>query len=54
LWLSPGQSVTEAEFIEHCRRHIASYQKPKSVDFVDALPRLPPVGCAMTASLDPG
>ena len=38
---SPDRSVTEAELIEHCRGYIASYKKPKSVDFVDALPRLP-------------
>ena len=25
--------------IEHCRRHLASYKKPSSVVFVDALPR---------------
>jgi len=37
----PGQSVAEAELIEHCRSQIASYKKPKSVVFVDDLPRLP-------------
>jgi acyl-CoA synthetase (AMP-forming)/AMP-acid ligase II len=36
----PGQSVTEAELIEHCRGLIASFKKPRSVDFVEALPRL--------------
>ena len=35
----PG-SVTAEEMIEHCRTLIASYKKPKSVEFVDALPRL--------------
>lgn len=34
-----GQCLTEEEIIEHCKRHLASYKKPKSVDFVDALPR---------------
>ena len=38
---APGLSVTEADLIEHCRGYIASYKKPKSVVFVDALPRLP-------------
>jgi acyl-CoA synthetase (AMP-forming)/AMP-acid ligase II len=33
--------VTEAELIAHCRCLIAAYKCPKSVDFVDALPRLP-------------
>jgi long-chain acyl-CoA synthetase len=36
--LAEGQSVTEAELIEHCRSRIASYKKPKTVEFVDALP----------------
>ena len=36
----PGQSTTEAELIEHCRGLIASFKKPRSVDFVKALPRL--------------
>jgi long-chain acyl-CoA synthetase len=35
----PG-GVTADELIEHCRSLIASYKKPKVVDFVDALPRL--------------
>ncbi len=32
--------ATAADLIEHCRRHIASYKKPKTVEFLDALPRL--------------
>jgi fatty-acyl-CoA synthase len=34
-----GESVTEEEIIEHCKEHLASYKKPRSVDFVDSLPR---------------
>jgi len=34
-----GGEVTEEELIEFCRDHIASYKKPRSVDFVDELPR---------------
>jgi acyl-CoA synthetase (AMP-forming)/AMP-acid ligase II len=34
-----GQTSAD-ELIEHCRRSIASYKKPKSLDFVDALPYL--------------
>ena len=34
-----GGEVTEEELIEFCRDHIASYKKPRSVDFVDDLPR---------------
>ena len=33
--------VTEAALIEHCKTQIASYKKPKSILFVDELPRLP-------------
>jgi acyl-CoA synthetase (AMP-forming)/AMP-acid ligase II len=39
--LNPGRQATEAELIEHCKTQIASYKKPKSVVFVDDLPRLP-------------
>jgi acyl-CoA synthetase (AMP-forming)/AMP-acid ligase II len=35
----PGETLTEEEVIEYCKQHLASYKKPKSVDFVDALPR---------------
>src|SRR5438445_12269367 len=34
-----GASVTADELIAHCREHIASYKKPRTVEFVDALPR---------------
>ena len=37
--LVPGQSATEEELIIFCRNNIASYKKPKSVDFVDELPK---------------
>lgn len=36
--LAEGQRASESELIEHCRSRIASYKKPKSVEFVDALP----------------
>jgi acyl-CoA synthetase (AMP-forming)/AMP-acid ligase II len=39
--VAPGNAVNEGDLIEHCRKHIASYKKPKSVEFVGALPRLP-------------
>jgi len=39
--LRKGASVTAAELIAHCKRLIASYKCPKSVDLVDELPRLP-------------
>jgi acyl-CoA synthetase (AMP-forming)/AMP-acid ligase II len=34
-----GEQVDEAEIIEWCRSRIASYKKPRTVEFVDALPR---------------
>jgi acyl-CoA synthetase (AMP-forming)/AMP-acid ligase II len=39
--LKPGETATEAEIIAEASKHLASYQKPKSVDFVDALPKAP-------------
>ena len=37
--LKPGQSATEEEVIEHCRGKLAEYKMPKSVDFVEELPK---------------
>lgn len=39
--MKPGESATEADIINTARKHLASYQKPKSVDFVDSLPKAP-------------
>jgi acyl-CoA synthetase (AMP-forming)/AMP-acid ligase II len=39
--LKPGQAATETEIIAEASKHLASYQKPKTVDFVDALPKAP-------------
>lgn len=36
-----GKSLTEADVIAHARENIAGYKCPKSVDFIDALPRNP-------------
>jgi len=38
--MRPGKSSNEAELIEFTRSKIASYKKPKSIDFVESLPRL--------------
>ncbi|MFO7262971.1 MAG: acyl-CoA synthetase [Bacillaceae bacterium G1] len=35
----PGHTLTAEEVIEHCTRYLASYKKPRMVQFVDALPR---------------
>lgn len=37
--IAEGQRATEADLIDHCRSHIASYKKPSAVAFVDQLPR---------------
>ena len=37
--LKPGQEATEAEIIDRARQHLASYQKPRSVEFVSELPK---------------
>lgn len=34
----PGQSLTADALIDYCGRNMAGYKKPKSVDFVEALP----------------
>ena len=39
--LKKGEAMKEEEVIEYCRAHLASYKKPKSVEFVEALPRNP-------------
>jgi acyl-CoA synthetase (AMP-forming)/AMP-acid ligase II len=38
--LKPGAAVTAEALIEHTRTRIASYKKPKSIDFLPELPRL--------------
>jgi long-chain acyl-CoA synthetase len=39
--LKPGTTATEDEIIETAKAHLASYQKPKSVEFVSELPKAP-------------
>lgn len=36
--LEAGAKATAQEIIDHCARNLAGYKKPKSVEFVDALP----------------
>jgi acyl-CoA synthetase (AMP-forming)/AMP-acid ligase II len=38
--LRPDAKATEGDLIDHARGCIASYKKPRSIDFVDSLPRL--------------
>jgi long-chain acyl-CoA synthetase len=37
--LREGHDATEDDIVAHCRSLIASYKKPRSVEFVDKLPR---------------
>jgi long-chain acyl-CoA synthetase len=37
--LKEGEWVSDEDLIEFCRSEIASYKKPRSVEFVDELPR---------------
>jgi len=38
----PGAELTEEEVIDYCKEHLASYKKPKSVDFIKSpLPAVP-------------
>jgi acyl-CoA synthetase (AMP-forming)/AMP-acid ligase II len=39
--LKPGETATPEEIIEHCRANLASFKRPRSVVFVDELPRNP-------------
>ncbi len=39
--MKPGETATEQEIIDIAREHLASYQKPRSVDFVESLPKAP-------------
>jgi acyl-CoA synthetase (AMP-forming)/AMP-acid ligase II len=39
--MKPGETASEQEIIDAAAQHLASYQKPKSVDFVDSLPKAP-------------
>ena len=39
--LQKGMKATEQELLEFCQGKMAGYKRPKSVDFVDALPKSP-------------
>jgi acyl-CoA synthetase (AMP-forming)/AMP-acid ligase II len=38
--LRVGMSANFDELVQHCRTTLAGYKKPRTVDFLDALPRL--------------
>jgi acyl-CoA synthetase (AMP-forming)/AMP-acid ligase II len=37
----PGYNLTSEEIIKHCAKHIASYKKPRHVEFASELPKNP-------------
>jgi long-chain acyl-CoA synthetase len=37
--LAHGQRITEQEIIDYCRTKLASYKKPKYIEFIDSVPR---------------
>lgn len=39
--LKEGTKATEAEIIEFCKDNMSSYKKPKSIDFIDSIPKNP-------------
>jgi acyl-CoA synthetase (AMP-forming)/AMP-acid ligase II len=39
--LKKGEVATQEEIIEHCRTRLAGFKRPRSVVFIDALPRNP-------------
>ena len=39
--LKPGQKATQEEIINFCKEHLASYKKPKSVEFIAEIPKNP-------------
>jgi fatty-acyl-CoA synthase len=39
--LRPGAAASAADLVEFCRGRLAGYKRPRSVDFVEALPRNP-------------
>jgi fatty-acyl-CoA synthase len=39
ITLKAGRETTEAEILAHCRKHLAGFKVPKSIEFADALPK---------------
>ncbi|WP_338881178.1 AMP-binding protein [Achromobacter veterisilvae] len=39
LVLKPGETATQADLIEHCRKHLADFKKPRSIELVAELPK---------------
>jgi long-chain acyl-CoA synthetase len=39
--LLPGETATEQDLIEYCKANMAAYKYPRSVEFIDELPKTP-------------
>lgn len=39
--LKQGSTISEEDLIDYCRQSLGSYKKPRSIDFVDELPKNP-------------
>jgi long-chain acyl-CoA synthetase len=39
--LRSGMTATDEEIMEFCRGKLGNFERPRSVDFVDSLPRTP-------------
>ena len=39
--LKPGAEVKKDDIIAFCKEHLASYKAPKTLEFVDSLPKNP-------------
>ncbi|MGA3324781.1 MAG: fatty acid--CoA ligase [Terriglobia bacterium] len=39
ITLKAGRQASEAEIMDHCRKHLAGFKIPKSIEFCDALPK---------------
>ena len=37
--VKPGQALTVEQILDHCRENLARYKLPRTIEFVDALPR---------------
>jgi len=37
--LNPGEQATEEEMIEHCKTKLTNFKTPKSVQFIESLPK---------------
>ena len=51
IQLKPGADVGPDELVDHCRARLASYKKPRFVEFAERLPRTP-VGAVDYRALD--